>query len=93
MNATLQLDKAAPVLAGLKQPIVVAKVDADKYRKLASKHDVVYVTSFSWNNSVLSCLDSTFIKFFQMRCISSECLELGKVLKIFLLLNAVDIQL
>ncbi|KAI3464388.1 hypothetical protein Pfo_021051 [Paulownia fortunei] len=35
-----ELDKAAPILAGLKQPIVVAKVDADKYRKLASKHDI-----------------------------------------------------
>lgn len=40
MNVTLQLDKAAPVLAGLKKPIIVAKVDADKYRKLASKHEV-----------------------------------------------------
>lgn len=35
-----ELEKAAPVLARLKQPIVVAKVDADKYRKLASKHDI-----------------------------------------------------
>ncbi|KAL3638722.1 Thioredoxin-like domain [Castilleja foliolosa] len=35
-----ELDKAAPVLAGLKPPIVIAKVDADKYRKLASKHDI-----------------------------------------------------
>ncbi|KAH6836023.1 PDI-like 5-2 [Perilla frutescens var. hirtella] len=35
-----ELEKAAPILAGLKQPIVVAKVDADKYKKLASKHDV-----------------------------------------------------
>ncbi|GFP81374.1 protein disulfide isomerase-like 5-2 [Phtheirospermum japonicum] len=35
-----ELDKAAPILAGLKPPIVIAKVDADKYRKLASKHDV-----------------------------------------------------
>ncbi|XP_073285883.1 protein disulfide-isomerase 5-2-like [Primulina huaijiensis] len=35
-----ELDKAAPVLAGLKKPIIVAKVDADKYRKLASKHEV-----------------------------------------------------
>ncbi|XP_047961276.1 protein disulfide isomerase-like 5-2 [Salvia hispanica] len=35
-----ELDKAAPVLAGLKPPVVVAKVDADKYRKLGSKHDV-----------------------------------------------------
>lgn len=35
-----ELDKAAPILAGLKKPIVVAKVDADKYRSLASKHDI-----------------------------------------------------
>lgn len=57
MNFALQLDKAAPVLAGLKPPVVVAKVDADKYRKLGSKHDVEYVVSFSWNNSVLGCLN------------------------------------
>ncbi|CAL4887406.1 unnamed protein product [Urochloa decumbens] len=30
-----QLDEAAPVLAGLSTPIVVAKVNADKYRKLS----------------------------------------------------------
>ncbi|XP_073134091.1 protein disulfide-isomerase 5-2-like isoform X3 [Henckelia pumila] len=35
-----ELDKAAPLLAGLKKPIVVAKVDADKYKSLASKHDI-----------------------------------------------------
>ncbi|XP_057789697.1 protein disulfide isomerase-like 5-2 [Salvia miltiorrhiza] len=35
-----ELERAAPVLAGLRQPIVVAKVDADKHKKLASKHDV-----------------------------------------------------
>ncbi|CAN6232014.1 unnamed protein product [Urochloa humidicola] len=35
-----QLDEAAPVLAGLSAPIVVAKVDADKYRKLGSKYGV-----------------------------------------------------
>ncbi|KAL3845621.1 hypothetical protein ACJIZ3_003024 [Penstemon smallii] len=35
-----ELDKAAPILAGLEKPIIVAKVDADKYRKLASKHDI-----------------------------------------------------
>lgn len=56
MNAALQLDKAAPVLAGLKPPVVVAKVDADKYRKLGSKHDVEYVVSFSWNSNVLGSL-------------------------------------
>ncbi|CAL5021520.1 unnamed protein product [Urochloa decumbens] len=35
-----QLDEAAPVLAGLSTPIVVAKVNADKYRKLGSKYEV-----------------------------------------------------
>ncbi|XP_022866000.1 protein disulfide-isomerase 5-2-like, partial [Olea europaea var. sylvestris] len=39
-NAALQLDKAAPVLAGLKKPIIVAKVNADKYKRLASKHEI-----------------------------------------------------
>ena len=43
MNFELQLERAAPVLAGLRQPIVVAKVDADKHKKLASKHNVEYV--------------------------------------------------
>lgn len=35
-----QLDAAAPVLAGLKKPIIIAKVNADKYTRLASKYDV-----------------------------------------------------
>ncbi|XVE60773.1 hypothetical protein DITRI_Ditri05aG0154300 [Diplodiscus trichospermus] len=35
-----QLDEAAPILAGLKEPIVIAKVNADKFTRLASKHDV-----------------------------------------------------
>ncbi|KAK8691851.1 hypothetical protein V6N13_075346 [Hibiscus sabdariffa] len=35
-----KLDEAAPVLAGLKEPIVIAKVNADKFTRLASKHDV-----------------------------------------------------
>ncbi|XP_042057633.1 protein disulfide isomerase-like 5-2 [Salvia splendens] len=35
-----ELERAAPVLAGLRQPIVVAKLDADKHKKLASKHNV-----------------------------------------------------
>ncbi|KAG0464641.1 hypothetical protein HPP92_018805 [Vanilla planifolia] len=34
------LDAAAPVLAKLSQPIVIAKLDADKYRKLASKYEI-----------------------------------------------------
>ena len=36
----LQLDEAAPVLAGLSTPIIIAKVNADKYRKLGSKYGV-----------------------------------------------------
>lgn len=43
VNFTLQLDAAAPVLATLKEPIVIAKVDADKHTKLARKYDVEYV--------------------------------------------------
>ncbi|EAZ30795.1 hypothetical protein OsJ_14861 [Oryza sativa Japonica Group] len=35
-----ELDEAAPVLAGLSEPIIVAKVNADKYRKLGSKYGV-----------------------------------------------------
>ncbi|KAM7507606.1 hypothetical protein LguiA_018059 [Lonicera macranthoides] len=35
-----ELDKAAPVLAGLKDPIIIAKVDADKYTRLASKYEI-----------------------------------------------------
>ena len=36
----LQLDEAAVALAGLSTPVVVAKVNADKYRKLGSKYGV-----------------------------------------------------
>uniref|UniRef100_A0A7N0U961 Thioredoxin domain-containing protein n=1 Tax=Kalanchoe fedtschenkoi TaxID=63787 RepID=A0A7N0U961_KALFE len=35
-----ELDAAAPVLAGLKEPVVIAKVDADKYSSLAYKHEI-----------------------------------------------------
>ncbi|KAK0576153.1 hypothetical protein LWI29_012844 [Acer saccharum] len=35
-----QLDEAAPVLAGLKEPIVIAKVNADKYKRLANKYEI-----------------------------------------------------
>ncbi|KAH7524972.1 hypothetical protein FEM48_Zijuj06G0175900 [Ziziphus jujuba var. spinosa] len=35
-----QLDAAAPVLAALKQPIVIAKVNAEKFSRLAQKYDV-----------------------------------------------------
>ncbi|GAV66310.1 Thioredoxin domain-containing protein/Thioredoxin_6 domain-containing protein [Cephalotus follicularis] len=35
-----ELDAAAPILAGLKDPIVIAKVNADKFTSLASKYGV-----------------------------------------------------
>lgn len=38
----LQLDAAAPVLAALKEPIVIAKVNADKFTRLAVKYDIEY---------------------------------------------------
>lgn len=40
----LQLDEAAPILASLKEPIVIAKVNADKYTRLAKKHDIEYAS-------------------------------------------------
>lgn len=46
----MQLDKAATVLAGLKQPIIVAKIDADKYKRLASKHEIEYAATTFWFN-------------------------------------------
>ena len=36
----LQLDEAAPILAGLKEPIVIAKLNADKFTSLARKHEI-----------------------------------------------------
>ncbi|ONK77478.1 uncharacterized protein A4U43_C02F6950 [Asparagus officinalis] len=35
-----ELDVAAPTLAGLKEPIVIAKVNADKYSKLGAKYEI-----------------------------------------------------
>jgi protein disulfide-isomerase A1 len=35
-----ELDKAAPILAGLKEPIVIAKVNADKFSGLANKYEI-----------------------------------------------------
>ncbi|KAJ0795736.1 putative Thioredoxin domain-containing protein [Helianthus annuus] len=35
-----ELDKAAPILSGLKTPVVVAKIDADKYSRIAKKYDL-----------------------------------------------------
>ncbi|RLN23961.1 hypothetical protein C2845_PM07G08120 [Panicum miliaceum] len=36
----VMLDEAAPVLTGLSTPIIIAKVNDDKYRKLGSKYGV-----------------------------------------------------
>lgn len=47
----LQLDAAAPILAKLGKPVVIAKVNADKFTRLASKYDVEYV-------SLCSCFPS-----------------------------------
>ncbi|GAB4861443.1 Protein disulfide-isomerase 5-2 [Ancistrocladus abbreviatus] len=35
-----ELDAAASALAGLKEPIIIAKVNADKYTRLASKYEI-----------------------------------------------------
>ncbi|XP_021288800.1 protein disulfide-isomerase 5-2-like [Herrania umbratica] len=35
-----QLDEAAPVLAGLKEPVVIAKLNADKFTRLARKYEI-----------------------------------------------------
>ncbi|XP_060216663.1 protein disulfide-isomerase 5-2 [Lycium barbarum] len=35
-----QLDKAASILADLKQPISIAKIDADKYKRVGSKYGI-----------------------------------------------------
>ncbi|GAA0151371.1 chaperone [Lithospermum erythrorhizon] len=35
-----ELDKAAPILAGLKNPVIIAKVNVDKYKSLIKKHDI-----------------------------------------------------
>ncbi|KAK3033626.1 hypothetical protein RJ639_033751 [Escallonia herrerae] len=35
-----ELEKAAPVLAGLMNPIVTAKVNADKYTRIAAKYEI-----------------------------------------------------
>lgn len=53
----LQLDEAAPILAKLKEPIVIAKVDADKFSRLASKQEIEYVLF-----EILLILSSNFVK-------------------------------
>ncbi|XP_075515932.1 protein disulfide isomerase-like 5-2 [Primulina tabacum] len=72
MNVGLQLDKAAPLLSGLKKPMVVAKVDADKYTNLASKHDIEkadllvrYLTKFVAPDVAILCSDSAIREFIE----------------------------
>jgi protein disulfide-isomerase A1 len=36
---------AAPILVDLKKPVVIVKVNADKYTRLTMKHEVKYVSS------------------------------------------------
>lgn len=38
----MQLDAAAAALAELEKPIMIAKVDADKYRRLGDKYEIEY---------------------------------------------------
>jgi len=38
------LDVVAPVLVNLKKPVVLVKVNADKYTRLAMKHEVKYIS-------------------------------------------------
>ncbi|XP_004496377.1 protein disulfide-isomerase 5-2 [Cicer arietinum] len=48
-----ELDAAAPVLAKLKEPIVIGKIDADKYTRLARKYDVdAYPTVLLFNHGI-----------------------------------------
>ncbi|KAK7343810.1 hypothetical protein VNO77_12849 [Canavalia gladiata] len=48
-----ELDAAAPALAALKEPILIAKVDADKYTRLAKKFEVdAYPTILLFNHGV-----------------------------------------
>ncbi|KAL8162437.1 hypothetical protein V2J09_013926 [Rumex salicifolius] len=35
-----ELDAAAPIFAGFKEPVVIAKVDADKYRRIGDKYEI-----------------------------------------------------
>ncbi|KAK4252987.1 hypothetical protein QN277_010831 [Acacia crassicarpa] len=48
-----ELDAAAPVLAALKEPIIIAKVNADKFTSLAKKYDVeAYPTLMLFSNGI-----------------------------------------
>ncbi|KAF6139420.1 hypothetical protein GIB67_026262 [Kingdonia uniflora] len=41
---TPELEAAAPILSKLDKPVVIAKVDADKYRRIGSKYEIEYDT-------------------------------------------------
>jgi protein disulfide-isomerase A1 len=43
LGVALQLDEAAPILGSLKVPILIAKVNADKFTRLARKYEIEYV--------------------------------------------------
>ncbi|CAH8360161.1 unnamed protein product [Eruca vesicaria subsp. sativa] len=48
-----ELDAAAPILAKLKQPIIIAKLNADKYSRLARKLDIdAFPTLMLYNHGV-----------------------------------------
>ena len=47
----LQLDEAAPLLAAFNQPILIAKLNADKFPSLAHKYAVQYVLPYSFTLS------------------------------------------
>ncbi|CAL0303076.1 unnamed protein product [Lupinus luteus] len=47
-----ELDAAAPILATLKDPIMIAKVDADKFNRLAKKYDVEYVSEALYTSKI-----------------------------------------
>ena len=53
----LQLDAAAPVLATLKEPIVIAKVNADKHTRLAVKYDIEYGSIAFYFHASLKVVD------------------------------------
>ena len=49
----MQLDAAAPILAKLKQPIIIAKLNADKYSRLARKLEIEYVLEYRTVNQIV----------------------------------------
>ncbi|KAK7277289.1 hypothetical protein RIF29_18440 [Crotalaria pallida] len=48
-----ELDEAAPILAALKEPIILAKLDADKFNNLAQKYEIGgYPTIMLFNHGI-----------------------------------------